>query len=279
MSGCGLTDISWLQKLCNLKCLSLLNNQKIDQLETPYTFNNIESLNLSQCSLKQISFIKAFVNLKELLLSENYGVEISPLKNLIQLNKLELQCCGLKSLNVLISLVNLKELNLCQNQQLKDITALQHLTKLTNIYLTECCLDDITVLQELIYLKELDLTFNYIIYVDPLKNLTNLKQLQIESNLIQDFSAIMNHPNFNTYIISDQEIPTENQKRFAYKMKCIDDQILLLRQIQKYRPKQKIADCMEQVSNSLNKCFKSAALFVLQIQDLFELDNRVENWQ
>ncbi|CAL6055989.1 Leucine-rich_repeat domain superfamily [Hexamita inflata] len=153
-----------------------------------------------------------------------------------------------------------------------------------NIYqlpsqISECCLEDIIVLQELINLKQLDLTFNFIIYADSLKNLTNIQYLQIQSNLIQDFSAIMNHPNFNRYIISDQEIPTDNQQSIAYKMKCVDDQILLLRQIQKYKPKQKIAVCMQKVSNSVNQCFKSAVSFVLQIQALFELESRVQSWQ
>ncbi|CAL6047655.1 Leucine-rich_repeat domain superfamily [Hexamita inflata] len=41
--------------------------------------------------------------------------------------------------------------------------------------------------------------------VEPLQNLINLKELNLSSNYIKEFSSLQHHPNFDSYVVNKQK--------------------------------------------------------------------------
>ncbi|CAL6080226.1 Conserved_hypothetical protein [Hexamita inflata] len=121
----NLEDLSLID--CNLVNHQILNISKFQKLKVldlsanyvdlthVYKLNNLTKLSMCRCGLKYIDQIVSLINLEELDLSENSGIDISPLKYLVKLTFLELCKCNIVSVQALRPLVNLEWLNLSQN--------------------------------------------------------------------------------------------------------------------------------------------------------------------
>ena len=157
----------------------------------------LEELNLSELGLNDsdIMPLKHMENLTTLWLSWNNISDISVLKNLTDLATIVMTGIGLGEninantvpldISVLKDLINLKELYLEYNK-INDISALENLTNLTKLSLHNNDINDIDALKNLINLEELIISGNQITNVEILKEFKNLTRLDIFGNQITD---------------------------------------------------------------------------------------------
>ncbi|MBO8166587.1 MAG: leucine-rich repeat domain-containing protein, partial [Kosmotoga sp.] len=159
-SRSGISDITGLEYMKNLKYLYLYNNQIAD-----------------------ITPLQNLTNLSELYLWNNQITDIMPLQNLTNLSRLELGGNQIADIAPLQNLTNLSGLGLGWNQ-ITDITPLKNLTNLSWLYLHGNQITDITPLQNLTNLYILSLDNNQITELNPLHNLTNIRELYLRYNPI-----------------------------------------------------------------------------------------------
>jgi internalin A len=110
------TDIKPLQNLINLQTLWLYNNP-VSNMELIASLNgSIRTLSLANCELKDISFLKEFRNLQTLLIFDNPIKDLTPIRQLYNLQTLNVNNCRLTDLEVI---VHLTKNNAFQNQKEK----------------------------------------------------------------------------------------------------------------------------------------------------------------
>lgn len=113
----GNNQISDLKPLLMLSKLELLwlNYNPVKNVETIAVLGNtLKSLQLAKCDLKDISFLKNFTKLEILLIFDNPIEDLSPLKQLCNLQTLSVRNCIIKDLSVLVALT---KNNAFQNQK------------------------------------------------------------------------------------------------------------------------------------------------------------------
>lgn len=87
----GISDLTGMEALTNLKALNLEDNYLNGEALTPLSkLTNLQSLNFENNDLDQITALKGLVSLTELNVSDNYIEDFSPLKGLLRLEKLYL---------------------------------------------------------------------------------------------------------------------------------------------------------------------------------------------
>ncbi|CAL6063508.1 leucine-rich_repeat domain-containing protein [Hexamita inflata] len=191
-----------LYNLAKFKKLHTLNVSRNDvDLTHIHVVPSLTKLYMQRCGLKNIEQISSLVNLHQLDLSANKGLDLNPLIKLKSLTELCMKGCGLKnidqigsltnlqvldiSLNTLVNiksisrLVNLKELNIMQNENI-DISPLKELQGLVKLDLRYCKLKQLSALRPLINLQILDISFNSNINITTLQYLKNLTHLYIK---------------------------------------------------------------------------------------------------
>ena len=157
----------------------------------------LEKLNLSELGLgdSDIVPLEHMKNLTTLWLSWNNIGDISALKGLTGLTTLIMTGIGLGDdinantspldISVLEDLINLQELYLEYNK-ISDISVLENMTNLTKLGLHSNNISNIDALTNLINLEELMISYNQITDVAILKELKNLTRLDIFGNQIND---------------------------------------------------------------------------------------------
>ena len=120
--------------------------------------------------LKSMEGLQYAINLERLDLSENEIKDLTPLKKLTKLNYIELDRNMLGDLTPLSNLINLAHLNIYNNEAIVDMTPLAKLPKLEWLDLHFCNRGKETV------------------NVEPLGEITTLKMVNLESNLVSDIS-------------------------------------------------------------------------------------------
>lgn len=143
----GITDLSGIEKLKNLKYLNL-NSDPNDS--NP---NQIEDL----------SYLTKLTQLKVLHLNNNNISDFDIIKKMTKLTSLDLS-----------------------GNQISDLTDLAGLTKLTNLDLSNNQISDLMPIKKLTKLKSLYLENNEISNINPLKVLDNLDYLYLSGNLVSD---------------------------------------------------------------------------------------------
>ncbi|CAL6087306.1 Conserved_hypothetical protein [Hexamita inflata] len=120
--------------------------------------------------------IVIFSKLKELTLGK-WTIDISPLSQIVGLNKLYLIKCELRSIETLRLLINLEHLRFCRINI--DLTQIKNLIQLTRLELEDCSLDNINALKPLVNLIELNIDCNPDIDITSVQFLTKLIQLSM----------------------------------------------------------------------------------------------------
>ncbi|CAL6005765.1 leucine-rich_repeat protein [Hexamita inflata] len=205
-SALNLNNINQFQ---NLKELDLPGNEGLDlsllqdltQITSLKFLAQLEKLNMNHCELNKIDVLRYLTNLKELDLGDNDRIDdITPLGNLLQLRILNLEHCCLTNVEALQLLLNLEELNLAGNLNIcydkviqqtgyLDTTPLQYLTKLTILNLDSCAKLQLGSLSKLTNLDQLYISSNNIQEIKALQYL-KLKQLYLSSTKIDDMNAL-----------------------------------------------------------------------------------------
>ena len=179
----------------NINTIELLIGKKLEELDNDsiwkrngYTLDDnkrIVALNLCDCSLQNIHFLKDFDFrfLEKLSLKNDIIYDFSALKELNNLKSLSLNNTQITEISELKKLVNLKHLYL-ENNKISDINWLEALNNLEKLYLSYNEIKDISVLQKLKGLIYLDLKNNNIDDINSLESLNNLKWLNLSDNEI-----------------------------------------------------------------------------------------------
>ncbi|CAL6009307.1 leucine-rich_repeat protein [Hexamita inflata] len=206
LSALNLDNINQFQNLKELDLsgshgldLSLL--QDLTQITSLKFFSQLEKLSMNNCELNKIDVLRYLTNLKELDLADNDRIDdITPLGNLLQLRILNLEHCRLTNVEALQLLLNLEELNLARNLNIfsdkviqhsryLDTTPLQYLTKLTILNLNSCAKLQLDSLSKLTNLDQLYLSSNSLQDIRALQQI-KLKQLYLSSTKIDDMNAL-----------------------------------------------------------------------------------------
>lgn len=148
-------------------------------------------LNLQNCQLSDISWLKKLKHLSKLNLSLNPIEKVFALKELIFLNCLNLQKTALTDITALRMLTHLQWLNL-QDNQISELKPLRELNKLHQLNLQANQISQLKYLSELTHLTVLNLNSNQISELSALNNLKKLTTLYLNSNHINQFHALEN---------------------------------------------------------------------------------------
>ncbi len=194
-----------LKSLINLTWLSLSENRITDV--TPLKdLTNLRYLALDENEISNVSPLKNLTNLTELHLNDNKNLSIlGPLQNMVNLTFLELHGNIISDISALNGLLNLRDLRLQENR-IPDVSALEHLTKLTYLNLDDNYrISDLTPLESLTNLRHLSLDENQIRNLSPLRNLTNLRYLALDDNRITDITPLKNLTNLRELDLNDNK--------------------------------------------------------------------------
>ncbi len=165
---------------------------------------DITKLDLSECSITDISSLSVMASLTELNLNENPIKDISSLSGLYNLKKLRLYKVT-SDISSLAGLKNLEELYLMSNQ-ITDISSLSGLTNLRELNLSYNQLTEVDSLAGLSDLEELDIDNNQITDISGLTGLQNLTELYLNGNQITDIRDLTDMPNLTRLDLRSNQI-------------------------------------------------------------------------
>jgi len=214
LNYCGLTDISVLRPLTNLKELDLGENYSYDDDDVHYItdisalsgMTKMEHLDLYGSDIKDISALGGMDNLQWLSLAPYCSVtDISALKGKLNMQVLALTGGNIVDISALAGMKNLTLLWLGRNK-IRDISPLQGLTELQELDLGRNKIEKIDALGNLINLKILLLRGNEIEKIDALSRLTNLAYLTICRNKIKSLEPLRNLKNLKGICVDDNPI-------------------------------------------------------------------------
>ena len=145
--------------------------------------SDVTKLDLSDCSITDLSALSVCTSLEELRLSGNYIRDIGPLLDIPKLRVLDLSNNMISDIRPLMSITTLEHLNLAGNK-ISSITALSQLKQLKELVLNGNDIDGTQNLAKLSALKILGLKDTGISDADleRLYNLKNLTVLALENN-------------------------------------------------------------------------------------------------
>ena len=145
--------------------------------------SDVTKLDLSDCSITDLSALSVCTSLEELRLSGNYIRDIGPLLDIPKLRVLDLSNNMISDIRPLMSMTTLEHLNLAGNK-ISSITALSQLKQLKELVLNGNDIDGTQNLAKLSALKILGLKKTGISDADleKLYNLKNLTVLALENN-------------------------------------------------------------------------------------------------
>lgn len=189
-------------------------------------FSSLEKLDLYGNRINDLTPISNLKSLKELNMGKNYnvlyssnrnGLDISPLKSLVNLEVLDLRENMITDISALSSLAVLKKLDLTNNR-ISDISSLRNCVSLieldisSNRYVNdegvECTIDTLEPLYRLPYLRSIIANDCGIKNIRNISSLAALTYLEIGHNYIDDispicFMLILGHVDVNHNIITD----------------------------------------------------------------------------
>jgi Leucine-rich repeat (LRR) protein len=161
-----------------------------------YQVEKIESLDLSECMIEDLTFLEKFPNLKELNLNQNGLSNLMPLKDLYALERLSLVQNNISDVLPLYNLTNLAYLDLSENL-IEDVTALGNLTLLKELDLSINNISTLSGLHTLENLEKVDLSYNFIYAVNTLSS-SSIKELNILNTNISCLSEVANYSNLES---------------------------------------------------------------------------------
>ena len=155
-------------------------NRKCYQLDAA---GNITGLNLWNCQIEDVSFLRELPSLTTLNLAGTSLSDVSFLRELSSLTTLNLAANSLSDVSFLRELTSLTTLNLSYTS-LSDVSFLRELTSLTTLDLSGNSLSYGSFLRELTSLTTLDLSHNKLTSLEWAVDLLQLRSLSVDQNQI-----------------------------------------------------------------------------------------------
>jgi internalin A len=134
--------------------------------------------------------IKILKGLKKLIASnQNNLSDLSPLKDLLQLQQLYLFDTQVSDLNPLKNLQQLQQLDVF-NTRVSDLSPLKDLKQLQQLDVSSTQVSDLSPLKGLQQLQQLDVSSTQVSDLSPLKGLQQLQQLDVSSTQVSDLNPL-----------------------------------------------------------------------------------------
>jgi Leucine-rich repeat (LRR) protein len=195
-----LSDIQLLRKFTNLKSL-YLENIRFPQKEIPQWMKLLAKVGIYDLNERfslDLSPLKDLPNLESLSLPASQVIDIKPLSNFKNLKELNLSNTGIKSLEPIRGLVNLQVLDISIDIQAKNfprvpITTLEPIKGLVNLQelnLIGTKVSNLEPIKGLVNLKRLDIRSYHISNLEPLKDLTQLEFLLCNGVKVTDLKPL-----------------------------------------------------------------------------------------
>jgi len=198
--NCSIADVSVLSQLTRLESVLIYGDNSIDNLQAFSGLTHLQSLNISQTKVSDLSPLSSLKSLKYLSLSSAAIKEVAPLQSLQQLESLNLSYNAIEDLSGLKGLSLLSVLSL-QNNRIKDIAPLQALVNLNTLYLFNNNIEDAAALRYLFKLMHLDLSENKLRHIDFIEKLKQLNGLNMSKNPVLSLMPLQFLPQLKSLAI------------------------------------------------------------------------------
>jgi Leucine-rich repeat (LRR) protein len=218
-------ELSAIGQLTGLKRLTL-SNCGISSIASLSHMNQLQYLDLSQNTIRNLSVIGDMQELEELYLNNNVVTDLTSLSSLTKLRMLDVSYNSLKSVDpirsitaltylnfshnevsdvrMLTSLVALIELNASYNA-LTDVTAISSCTALEVLNISNNTVADISGLNTLIKINNLDFSYNQVKKLPVFDKSCPLVYIDGSYNQIEDLKSLSSLKNLNVVLMDFNE--------------------------------------------------------------------------
>jgi internalin A len=197
------TDLRGLEYCTNLQSLDISQNP-VQDISPLAELNSLEILNLDSTSVTDLSSLQN-LHLKELSLQSIHISDLSPLANMTSLEFLYLVSDDSSALSSLQNLRHLQTLRLA-GYGFSDISLVANFQELTTLSFANTTVVDISPLTALAALRQLSILEDPaqpgITDFSPLAKLTNLEMLWLECNQLKDISSLSSLINLTDVYLS-----------------------------------------------------------------------------
>ena len=169
------------------------------------SLQQLQTLELTDCGISNISTLSALHDLRNLDLSNNAIRDISPLRNLTALTHLRLSNNALISIEDLEQLTALQVLDISYNSIVSTLP-LAKMTSLLELDLSSNALWDLEGIDSLALLEKLNASNNSLTQLDVLENCSALTHLNVSSNTILDISVVEKLRSLQVFNFSHNEV-------------------------------------------------------------------------
>jgi Leucine-rich repeat (LRR) protein len=198
------------KELCDIKLLEKFTNlQELDISDVHYPSNKIPK------------WMKILARLGIVDLSKRNTIDLSPITNMSNLEKLTIRSTHVKNIKPLKDLINLDGLVLNQTQ-VSDLEPLRRLNNLQVIFIEETQLSDIEPLKELINLQQLFIYNTQVSDFGPLAELINLRELSLQKTPISDLMPLKGLTNLEQLYLNETEVSNLEPLKSLTKLRMLN---------------------------------------------------------
>ena len=190
-----INDLSFISKMPNLETLELDGNILVSDFNFLSRLTKLKKIVMNASpKLSNLSPLKDMKNLEELSIGSSGISDLSPLSGLTSLKKLDLCNSNISDISALKNLTNLTELKLDNNKitnisYISDLANLQELSFINN----KVTVSDLSIFSKFTKLKKLIVNVDdNVKNLDAISNLTSLTDLQIAGSKISSLSGLRN---------------------------------------------------------------------------------------
>jgi hypothetical protein len=166
----------------------------------------VDSINVVDAYLENISGLEYCTNLRYLRISWNWITDISPIADLILLEHLEISDLPINDLNAIAGLVNLNYLDISYHETVPSFDPVLNLTGLDTLIIDNDSLADLSIVNSLPYLNYLSAAWNQITDITPVSGLDSLEYLNISYNDIVDISPLQPVRTIDTIYMAGNQV-------------------------------------------------------------------------
>ena len=200
LSGCTLSTVAGLEKAQNLEYLNLSNNT-IRNLEPLSYMMKLQEIDLQHNALTSLSALSTLSDLQTLNVSFNSLTSVAPLATCSKLNWLDASNNELISLSGIDNLKGMKYLAANHNA-ITDVSLLAGSTTLTELHVADNELEDITSLSALSGLEVFDFSSNKVGKLPVWADSAKLRIIDGSHNEVKSLDSLQNQMNL-THVYMD----------------------------------------------------------------------------
>ena len=176
-------ELSAIGQLTGLKRLTL-SNCGISSIASLSHMNQLQYLDLSQNTIRNLSVIGDMQELEELYLNNNVVTDLTSLSSLTKLRMLDVSYNSLKSVDPIRSITALTYLNFAHNE-VSDIRMLTSLVALIELNASYNALTDVTAISSCTALEVLNISNNTVADISGLNTLIKINNLDFSYNQVK----------------------------------------------------------------------------------------------